>query len=80
MKTKTHVRAGHPEVICDDCGGANVVWFAPNDIWNKVCRPNGENTGDPMLCPRCFIVRAIKAKIYVIWRVSPDSPITREEG
>ncbi len=46
----------HPEAICDDCGGTNVTWFAPSYLWNKVAR-RLDGT-DPMLCPRCFIIRA----------------------
>lgn len=65
---------GHPESKCDDCGGKNVVWHAPNELWNKVCRPAGEICADPMLCPRCFILRAIKAGIDVAWLLFPETP------
>ncbi|GAG96755.1 unnamed protein product, partial [marine sediment metagenome] len=26
----------HPEDYCHICGGKNIVWFADNDLWNKV--------------------------------------------
>lgn len=68
----------HPEAICDDCGGANVVWFAPSEIWNRVCRPNGEIAADPMLCPRCFILRAEAMGLKFIWEVYPE--IQQESG
>ncbi len=62
----------HPEDICGDCGGPNVTWFAPNDLWNRVARkPDGS---DPMLCPTCFIVRAEAAGISgSAWMVVPES-------
>lgn len=60
---------GHPEATCDDCGGKNVIWFAPSEMWNKVARrPDGE----PMLCPRCFILRAEAMGIHEVWMVTPD--------
>lgn len=68
----------HPEDGCEDCSGRNVVWFAPNEIWNKVCRPNGENAADPMLCPRCFILRA--AGIAAAWSVMPNSEVSGLKG
>lgn len=70
------IPAGHPESICDDCDGPNVVWHAPNDLWNKVCRPDGETAADPMLCPRCFIARAFKTGIDVAWNVSPNADLS----
>lgn len=72
---------GHPEDICDDCGRANVVWFAPSPLWNIVARrPDGT---DPMLCPTCFIHRANKAgQGHQAWKISQefvgeDSPNSR---
>jgi hypothetical protein len=65
--------AMHPESVCQDCGGANVVWFAPNDIWNRVVgSPNG------ILCPRCFIVRANRAGIDARWSVAPVNDFRHE--
>lgn len=43
---------------CTDCGIDNPVWFAPNELWNRVM---GDHTG--FLCPRCFIVRAEAAGV-----------------
>lgn len=43
----------HPEDFCEECGLINVIWSAPNKLWNKIARrPDGT---DPMLCPTCFI-------------------------
>lgn len=57
----------HPESICDACGGPNVVWFAPNDLWNRVVgSPNG------ILCPTCFIRAAERCGVEAVWRVDPD--------
>lgn len=38
---------------CQDCGTKNPVWFAPNELWNKVM----ENK-QMIVCPNCFINRA----------------------
>lgn len=67
--------AKHPEAICDDCGGANVVWHAPSELWNKVCRPHGEIGADPMLCPTCFIARLQRFWIHEAF--GPQSEINR---
>src|SRR5213075_759344 len=65
--------AMHPEKICEECGLENVCWFAPSKIWNRVCRPNGETTSDPMLCPTCFIKRAEAAGFTGdAWEVAPE--------
>lgn len=64
---------GHPEAVCQDCSGPNVMWWAANDVWNKVIRPNGEITADPMICPRCFIIRAKRLGLYGPWCVTHGS-------
>lgn len=65
----------HLEAICTDCGGVNVVWFAPSEWWNAVIRrpPDSGHPGeDPMLCPRCFIVRSEALGYRNVWRVAPE--------
>jgi hypothetical protein len=62
------IPSDHPEAICDDCHGPNVVWFAPNHLWNKVVRRH--ELKDPMLCPRCFILRAWADGIDGSWVVT----------
>jgi hypothetical protein len=62
----------HPEATCDDCGGHNVVWFAPAPVWNQVVRePLAEPSTDPMLCPSCFMLRADKVLGVKTWMVIP---------
>lgn len=66
----------HPEALCMDCGGENVVWFAPNDLWNRVMgSPNG------IVCPNCFIKRAERAGLdRAAWRLEPepfDTPLAQ---
>lgn len=65
----------HPEDVCYDCGGPNVVWFAPSQLWNLVVRQSIRNQGgaDPMLCPRCFILRADAEGVNLVWCVSPEN-------
>lgn len=59
---------GHPEAICERCGGPNVVWFAPNDLWNRVIgSPEG------IVCPRCFVLAAEAKGIDEIWSLAPSN-------
>jgi hypothetical protein len=64
------IGADHPEAICQDCGLSNVVWFTPSEYWNKVVRR--PDKPDPMLCPRCFILRAESQGFEGAWKVLPD--------
>jgi hypothetical protein len=40
------------ELVCERCGRQHPVWFAPNEIWNRVIR------SEHFLCPTCFVVLA----------------------
>lgn len=63
----------HPEATCEDCGLGNVGWFAPSDVWNAVCRPP-DYAADPMLCPMCFMRRAVaKGFSHSGWLVVPSN-------
>lgn len=45
----------HPESHCQKCGGPNIVWFAANDLWNRVV---GEEEECSIVCPICFVEMA----------------------
>jgi len=76
-------RAGeteHPEMWCGDCGRPNVIWFAPNKLWDQVMgSPNG------IVCPACFAIRADRAGVSGVWRFdlhdarAVETPVTNEE-
>lgn len=54
MIEQTPPAAGHPEAICQRCGGPNPIWHAPSDLWNRVMGgPNG------IVCPTCFILLSV---------------------
>ncbi len=56
-----------PESVCHRCGGNNVVWFAPNEIWNQVDAP------EDILCPSCFVISAeLKGITPTGWRLAPE--------
>jgi hypothetical protein len=57
----------HPEDVCQQCAGNNVVWFADNEIWNAVVG------GPGILCPSCFVQFA-DAKGYHkgAWKLIPE--------
>jgi hypothetical protein len=65
----------HPEDTCEDCGGPNVVWFAPNDVWNQVMRGGDRGAPDAVgiVCPMCFIRRAENEGLTpTAWSVQPE--------
>lgn len=65
----------HPEDTCEECGGRNVVWFAPNDLWNRVMRGGDRGAPDVLeiVCPVCFIRRAEAAGVEATgWLVQPE--------
>lgn len=59
----------HPEDVCQDCSGPNVVWFAPNDLWNLVFPRGPDRAPDLILCPTCFIRRAEAKGCSKVWKV-----------
>ena len=58
------VRAPEPaeqearELLCMICGKEHPVWFAPNDLWNRVMRREDGSDLYPFVCPTCFAVEA----------------------
>jgi hypothetical protein len=64
----------HPEATCQRCGGPNVVWFAPNYVWNEVMPDDGG-----VLCPTCFILAAYQAGVGSRWRVAPDDAPPKDD-
>jgi hypothetical protein len=67
-RTPAPIPPDHPELRCEKCGGDNVTWFAPNELWNAV---NGSPNG--IMCPLCFI-RTAEAKGFntAAWRVDQE--------
>lgn len=58
----------HPEDSCKKCDRPNVVWFAPNELWNKYVRDNNEQG---ILCPVCFIQLVEQGGMHPTWSVAP---------
>lgn len=59
-----HTTPTASEDICQICSGDNPVWFAPNELWNKVI---GEKLH--FVCPNCFIREAGTIKV---WRLTNE--------
>ena len=58
----------HPENNCQECGRPNIVWFTPNEIWNKTV-----GDGGGILCPVCFCKKAEAAGFYRhAWKIEPE--------
>ncbi len=51
----------HPEYYCNDCGHPNITWYAPNKLWNQLCKI------EEIICPKCFQGRADKNGINVVF-------------
>jgi hypothetical protein len=60
--------APHPEDTCQVCRGPNIVWSAPNHVWNRVMPDDGG-----ILCPVCFVIAAESAGIVTVWRLTPET-------
>lgn len=55
------------ESRCERCGGPNVTWFAPSEIWNAAC-PDSD-----IVCPVCFCKAAECAGFNKhAWRIAPE--------
>lgn len=55
---------------CKDCGGANIRWHAPHDLWMSVVECIGGGGG--LLCPTCFVKRAYaKGVDRYMWLLMP---------
>jgi len=50
----------HPEDTCQMCSRDNPVWYAENELWNKVAPPKG------IICPICFKQLAIEKELHVV--------------
>lgn len=67
--------SAHPEDRCQDCDGPNVVWRAPNEVWNEIMtrvdksNPRGEGV---IVCPRCFALRAERSGFLAVWELTPQ--------
>lgn len=58
----------HPEDFCDKCKQPNIIWFCPNDLWNKY------SAGWPILCPVCFAKLAEEQGFKcTAWMVLPEN-------
>jgi hypothetical protein len=57
----------HPELTCQKCGGRNITWFAPNELWKRVVPSDG------ILCPLCFAELAeAQGLVAAAWMLAPE--------
>lgn len=59
MDERLHILSLYPNddvstIPCDVCGGAVVEFSIPNDIWNRVMRPDGHEHDGEYICMACF--------------------------
>ena len=61
---------------CQECKGLNPLWWAPSDVWNLVMGgPGAKDDPGGVLCPTCFMHKAFKAGVRVVWSVRPESEV-----
>lgn len=66
------------ELLCMKCQQEYPVWFAPNNLWNRVVRrPDGSDEW-PFLCPTCFATLAVERGEQERFVVSLAAPATPE--
>jgi hypothetical protein len=65
-----------PETMCRCCLGPNVTWHAPNELWNRVMRKEGEGSEpyNGLICLACFASLAEQDGVDVIWQLQPADP------
>lgn len=51
----------HPEDFCQWCGSRNPLWYANNDLFNRVIKNKAV-----IICPKCFQDKANKIGIKTI--------------
>lgn len=57
------------ELLCQRCDLEYPVWFAPNELWNRVAKD-----GEHFLCPNCFAVLAeARGASAIRWQLIPDN-------
>lgn len=73
--TDRALNEGASEKLCMDCGGHNPVWFAPNELWNRVIGgPDATHDPGGFYCPVCFIDRAEAAgMVPTAWVLTPEA-------
>lgn len=72
--SEKNIESAAEECLCEECGRDYEVWFAPNDIWNRVMRKEDHETSgpEPFLCAACFMRRAAADIATTGWLVTPD--------
>ena len=69
------------EGLCQICKVEYPVWFAPNELWNKVMRLSDGSEPQQFVCPTCFAIKAEKAGIVpTAWTLAPESNDVFEIG
>lgn len=69
----------HPEDICHRCGGKNMTWWTPAEVWNPIMQPDGPDAPwrwNEIICPQCFAELFEQQFPDTGWRIEP-SPDTR---
>lgn len=69
------------DTVCQNCGQPNPIWFAPNEVWNRIVG-GPDATDDPggVLCPCCFMAKGDDG--IVVWEVRPEiapAPVSEED-
>lgn len=63
----------HPEDYCHRCGGRNVTWYAPQDIWQEAVKYQLQRGISGICCPSCLVqMHEAATGERLIWKFQPD--------
>ena len=62
---------------CQECGRANPVWWAEDEVWNLVMGGDAQREAGGILCPTCFIIKATERGHCRsgAWQLYPPAPL-----
>jgi hypothetical protein len=65
---------------CQRCGGDNICWHAPSDLWNAVMRDETGIDLFQIVCPQCFADIAEAQRGPLIWTLAAHDAARTKEG
>ncbi len=62
---------------CQSCWCANPVWWTVSEVWNETMGGDPEREAQGILCPNCFIAKALEQGIgrSGAWQIYPPAAL-----
>lgn len=66
-------RVSDGDARCQQCGGPNPAWWVPDEAWAAVVAGNANLEAPGILCPNCFIQKALASGFGRVgaWQLYP---------